>query len=131
MHNAVYVVIPFLVIIILLALGWRWATRVKKDLAATGVTLGTLEPLVLHLPPASAAQLRAFSSEPLLLKQSLDGLRVQVENRPMVPVALFAGKDIALALRESAVLISENLGPEWATLVSAAEDGTLSVHLLG
>jgi len=131
MHNAIYVIIPFLVIMILLALGWRWATRVKKDLAAPSVTLGTLEPLVLHLSPDSAAELRALSSEPLLLKQSPDGLRVQVESRPMVPVALFAGKDVGRALMESAVLISESLGPEWATLVSAAEDGTLSVHLLG
>ncbi len=95
------------------------------------MALGTPEPLVLHVPPASAAQLRAFSSEPLLLKQTPDGLRVQVESRPMVPVALFAGKEIAVALIESAALISESLGPQWATLVSAAEDGTLSVRLLG
>ena len=95
------------------------------------MALATLEPLVLHVPPASAAQLRALSPEPLLLKQSPDGLRVQIESRPMVPVALFAGKEIGVALIESAALISESLGPQWATLVSAAEDGTLSVRLLG
>jgi hypothetical protein len=129
MHNAAYVIIPFLVVIVMLGFGWWWARRVKKDFD-TGVALGTPEPLVLHVPPASAAQLRALSSEPLLLKQDPDGLRVQIESRPMVPVALFAGKDIAVALMESAVLISESLGPQWATLVSAAEDGTLSVRLL-
>ena len=130
MRDAVYLIVPILVGTVLLVLGWRWATRVKKDLA-TDVTPATLEPLVLHVSPATAAQLRALSPEPLLLKQSLDGLRVQVESRPMVPVALFAGKEIGVALMESAALISESLGPLWATLVSAAEDGTLSVRLLG
>jgi hypothetical protein len=129
-HDAVYLIVPFLVSTVVLVLGWRWARRVKADLEAR-VALGTSEPLVLHVPRASAAQLRALSPEPLLLKQSPDGLRVQIESRPMVPVALFAGKDIAVALIESAALISESLGPQWATLVSAAEDGTLSVRLLG
>jgi hypothetical protein len=129
MTNAAYIIIPFLVGTMLLALGWWWARRVKRDLDAQ-VALGTKEPLVLRVPRATAAQLRALSPDPLLLKQAPDGLRVQIENRPMVPVALFAGKDIAVALIESAARISERLGPQWATLVNAAEDGTLSVRLL-
>ncbi len=79
---------------------------------------------VIELRPESVAQLRALSAEPILLKQGEDGVRVQIEHRPMMPLMAFLGKDVSSALQETAGEVTERYGVKWVVLVSVRRGRT-------
>lgn len=129
--SGVYVWILLFLALALVALlvVWFLARRVKRDLgdspsAVAGATVA------LELTPANVAHLHELSGEPILLKQSDEGVRVQIEHRPMLPLMAFVGKDVSAALTEAAVRVSEEWGPRWVVLLSAGDDGSVSVQRL-
>ena len=130
MSKAYIAVLAFL-FIALVALGasWWYARHVKQDLdESSPVVAGTRD--VIDLTPASMAQLRGMSTEPILLKQSDEGVRVQIEQRPMLPMMAFAGKPAGAALSEVAAGVTRLYGAKWVILVSASEDGRATVQRL-
>jgi hypothetical protein len=130
--SGVYIVVLVFLAVALIALApvWFYARRVKDDLdtapsAVTGVTAA------LELSSESAARLRELSAEPILLKQGEEGVRVQIEHRPMLPLMAFIGQGaVSAAFNEAAARVSERWGPKWVVLLSAREDGTVSVQRL-
>lgn len=130
--SAVQVFIPLtLALVILLSAGIWWASRIKKNLGeqAPAAHVGaTSEPL--QLDSECAKHIRALSAEPFLLKQAADGLRVQITNRPVVPVALFADNGVAAALMLTAAKASEHFGQNWMALASLGDDDTISLRRL-
>jgi hypothetical protein len=129
--SSVYVTIIIFLIIALVALAivWWYARRVKDDLDdSPSIVAGARG--VIELRPESVAQLRALSAEPILLKQGEDGVRVQIEHRPMMPLMAFLGKDVSSALQEAAGEVTERYGVKWVVLVSVHEDGRVTVQRL-
>jgi len=129
--SSVYVTIIIFLVVALgaLAVVWWYAKRVKTDLDdSPGIVAGARG--VIELRPQSVAQLRALSTEPILLKQGEDGVRVQIEHRPMMPLMAFLGKDVSSALQEAAGEVTERYGVKWVVLVSAHEDGRVTVQRL-
>ena len=129
--SGVYVWVLLFLVIALAALVviWYLARRVKRDLddspsAVAGATAA------LELAPGNAARLHELSAEPILLKQSEEGVRVQIEHRPMLPLMAFVGKEVSAALTEAAGRVSEQWGPKWVVLLTAREDGSISVQRL-
>ena len=117
------------VAIIGLLIMWRYARNVKQDLdAPTAAGVGVRG--VIEVSAAAAGQLRGLSAEPILIKQSEEGVRVQIEHRPMLPMMAFVGKEVSLALAEAAAQITERYGATWVVLVDASEDGRVSVQRL-
>jgi len=130
MSSAYVTIIIFLIIaLVALAIVWWYARRVKDDLDdSPSIVAGARG--VIELRPESVAQLRALSAEPILLKQGEDGVRVQIEHRPMMPLMAFLGKDVSSALREAAGEVTERYGVKWVVLVSVHEDGRVTVQRL-
>ena len=129
--SSVYVtVIIFLVVaLVALAVVWWYARRVKQEFDDThSIVAGARA--VVELRPESVAQLRALSVEPILIKQGEDGVRVQIEHRPMMPLMAFLGNDVSAALNETAGAVSERYGVKWVVLVSAHEDGRVTLQRL-
>jgi hypothetical protein len=85
---------------------------------------------VIELTPASMEQLRRLSSEPILLKQGEEGVRVQIEHRPLMPLMAFLGKDVSAALAETAAAVTERYGVKWVVLVSVGQDDRVTVQRL-
>jgi hypothetical protein len=129
--SGVYVwVIVFLILaLVALVVVWFLARRVKRDLDDSPAALAGAR-TALTLTPDNAARLHELSAEPILLKQSDEGIRVQIEHRPMLPLMAFVGKDVSAALTEAAVRVTEVWGPRWVVLVTAREDGSVSVQRL-
>jgi hypothetical protein len=129
-RTEIIVLLILLVMLLILTVVWWWARRLKQDLDTDpAVIVGARGEI--ELSPASLARLRQLSAEPVLLKQSEEGVRVQIENKPMVPLVAFVGKDVSAALREAAMRVSERYGPKWVVLVSAHEDGRVTLQRLG
>ncbi len=129
MNDTAMIVIPLMIALLLLSAGVYWYGRRAKNQLDERVPvsrIGVDEPL--DVTGQCAEALHALSAEPVLVKQQLDGTRVQIENRPMVPIALFAGKDVAGALTEAASRISERFGLEWVAIVAVREDGKVTVN---
>ena len=129
--NGVYVwVLVFLVVaLVALVAIWFLARRMKTDLDdSPSAVAGARASLVLA--PDNAARLHELSEEPILLKQSEEGVRVQIEHRPMLPLMAFVGKDVSAALNEAAGRVSEQWGPKWVVLLTAREDGSVSAQRL-
>ncbi len=129
--GSVYLTILLFLAVVLAALVafWFYARAVKRDLDAPPSGAAGAR-AVIELTPASAARLRALSAEPILLKQSDAGVRVQIERRPMLPLMAFVGQEVSGALTEAAGRISEQWGPTWVALVSARDDATAAVQRL-
>jgi len=128
--GTVAVVLVFLVVaVVALFTVWAFARRVKTDLDSSPTAAAGAR-AALEITPANAARLHELSAEPILLKQSEEGVRVQIEHRPMLPLMAFVGKDVSAALTEAAGRVSEQWGPEWVVLLSAREDGSVSVQRL-
>jgi hypothetical protein len=126
----VYVLIFLVVALAALVVVWYLARRVKSDLdsSPTGATGARA---VLQLTPENCAHLRALSPEPILLKQGEEGVRVQIEQRPMLPLMAFAGQGaVGGALNEAAARVSQQWGPKWVVLLAAREDGSVSAQRL-
>ena len=130
MGRAYIVVLAFLfVALIALAIVWWYARRVKDDLdESSRIVAGARG--VIELTPASMEQLRQLSSEPILLKQAEDGVRVQIEHRPMMPLMAFLGKEVSAALGETSAEITERYGVKWVVLVSVGQDDCVTVQRL-
>jgi hypothetical protein len=112
-----------------LAVSWWYARHVKQDLDESAPMVAGARDVV-DLTPASVAQLRGMSVEPILLKQSEEGVRVQIEQRPMLPLMAFAGRPAGAALSETAAVVTQRYGAKWVILVSATEDGRVTVQRL-
>ena len=129
--NGVYVwVLVFLVLaLVALLVIWFLARRMKTDLDVSPSAVAGAR-ASLELAPDNVARLHQLSEEPILLKQSEEGVRVQIEHRPMLPLMAFVGKDVSAALNEAAVRVSEQWGPRWVVLLTAREDGSVSAQRL-
>jgi hypothetical protein len=130
--SSVYLVVLLFVAIAVIALivVWLYARRVKGNLESSGGPVAGAR-VVLELTPDTVTRLRELSSEPILLKQGEEGVRVQIEHRPMLPLMAFVGPGaVSAALNESAARVSEQWGPKWVALINAREDGTVSVQRL-
>jgi hypothetical protein len=130
MGRAYGVVLAFLfVAVIALVIVWWYARHLKQDLdESSRIVAGARG--VIELTPASMGQLRQLSSDPILLKQSEEGVRVQIEHRPMMPLMAFVGKDVSTALGETAAEITERYGVRWVVLVSVGDDERVTVQRL-
>jgi hypothetical protein len=130
--SAVYVYVLVFLVVALAALVfvWIYARRVKSDLdTSPSATAGAR--VSLELTPDSVGRLRDLSSEPILLKQGEEGVRVQIEHRPMMPLMAFVGQGaVSAALNEAAMRVSEHWGPKWVALLTAREDGTVFAQRL-
>jgi hypothetical protein len=130
MGSAYIVVLAFLIVaLIALVVVWWYARHLKQDLdESSGIVAGARG--VIELTPATMGQLRKLSAEPILLKQSEEGVRVQIEHRPMMPLMAFVGKDVSAALGETAAAITERYGVKWVVLVSVGKDDRVTVQRL-
>ena len=130
MSKVYVVVLAFLLVALVgLAAAWLYARHVKQDLDESAATVAGTRTLI-DLTPDSMAQLRGMSAEPLLIKQSEEGVRVQIDQRPMLPMMAFSGKPAGAALSETAARVTQLYGAKWVILVSAAEDGRVTVQRL-
>jgi hypothetical protein len=126
----VYVLVFLVVVLTALVAVWYFARRVKSDLdtSPSGVAGARA---ALELAPDHVSRLRELSAEPILLKQGEEGVRVQIEHRPMLPLMAFVGKgEVSAALNEAAFRVSEQWGPKWVVLLSARDDGRVSAQRL-
>ena len=130
MDSRIVVVVVFVVVaLVALAIAWWYAHSVKRDLdAAPPPNVGVRG--VIDLAPASIEQLRLLSAEPILLKQSEEGVRIQIEQKPMLPMMAFAGKQGSATVGEAAALITQRYGVKWVVLVSPTENGQVTVQRL-
>jgi hypothetical protein len=127
----VWVVIVSIGLLVALAILYWLARRLKRGLdAPTTAALAAQEPLTFALTDTAAASLAHLSQEPILIKQAEDGLRVQLDNRPLVPIAILTDLAAAAALREIVAGASQSYGARWTALVIPAGDGSVSVQRL-
>ncbi|MGZ4198559.1 MAG: hypothetical protein ACXVP1_00055 [Thermoleophilia bacterium] len=127
----VWVVIVSIGLLVALAILYWLARRLKRGLdAPTTAALAAQEPLTFTLTDTAAASLAHLSQEPILIKQAEDGLRVQLDNRPLVPIAILTDLAAAAALREIVAGASQSYGARWTALVIPAGDGSVSVQRL-
>ena len=130
MSKVYIVVLAFLLVaLVALAAAWFYARHVKQDLEEPPAAVAGTRTLI-DLTPDSMAQLRGMSAEPILIKQSEEGVRVQIDQRPMLPMMAFAGKPAGAALSEVAAGVTRLYGAKWVILVSASEDGRATVQRL-
>ena len=130
MSSAMLVILIFLfVALVALVIVWYLARNVKKDLdAPAGSVAGASAEF--RLSADRITELRALTREPILLKQSEEGVRVQIDDRPMVPLAVFLGKEVSTALGDAAAAVTQTFGATWVVLVTPREDGRVSVQRL-
>lgn len=108
-----------------------YASSVKRSLdTPSTAVLAAQDPLSLTLSERSTASLAHLSQEPILIKQAEDGLRVQLDNRPLVPIAILTDLAAAAALREIVAGVSQDYGARWTALVTTAADGSIRVQRL-
>jgi len=124
-----WILIFLVAALVALLVVWFYARSVKRDLDESPTAVAGAR-AVLEVGPASAARLRELSAEPILLKQSDEGVRVQIEHRPMLPLMAFVGRDVSAALNEAAMKVSEQWGPRWVVLLTAGEDGSVTAQRL-
>ena len=119
-----------LIVFLCVILYW-YARRMKQGLdSSSTAALAAQAPLTFTLSDASVASLAHLSQEPILIKQAEDGLRVQLDNRPLVPIAILTDLAAAAALREIVAGASREYGARWTALVIPAQDGSVSVQRL-
>ncbi len=129
--TSVYIgVLVFLIVALVALVGvWIYARSVKRDLemqpsAVTGACAS------LEMAPENVARLRELSAEPILVKQGDEGVRVQIEHRPMLPLMAFVGTDVSAALTEAAARVTERWGPRWVALITAGDEGGVTAQRL-
>ncbi len=127
--SLIIIIAFFAVVLIALAVVWWYARRVKQDLDEDSRAVTSVRS-VIDLSPACVEQLRRLSGEPILLKQADEGVRVQIDDRPMMPLMAFVGQDVSVALRETATEVTRRYGARWVVLVAPAGDDRVSVQRL-
>jgi hypothetical protein len=123
------IIIFVAVALIALALVWWYAGRLKRQLDDSSVVVAGVRG-VIDLRSETVERLQGLSSEPILLKQSEEGVRVQIERRPMMPLRAFLGGDVSGALQEAAAAVSERYGVRWVVLLSVADPARITVQRL-
>jgi len=121
-------VIALVLVLVLVVVYW-YASRMKRSLDAAPA-FQPHPPLTVELTEASAASLDHLSQEPILLKQSEDGTRVQIDDRPLVLLSILTDTAAAAALREIVADVSARDGMEWTALVTTRPDGSIRVQRL-
>lgn len=111
-----------------LIIAWYWARTLRERYEAEERSRGAS--VRIELAPGQGASLRGLTSEPILLKQAADGVRVQIDDRPMLPLAAFLASDASTALREAAARIAQQFGPRWTVLVTVHGDESVTVQRL-
>jgi hypothetical protein len=111
-----------------LIIAWYWARALKERYEAEARAQNAR--VKLELSPGHGDHLRRLTAEPILLKQAEDGVRVQIDDRPMVPLAAFLGGDAAAALREAAARVAQHFGQTWTVLLTVDADESVTVHRL-
>ena len=130
MTKATLIVLCFaLLAVIAVLVGAYIARHMKQHLDQPSVSAVGAQ-AEFRLPPERIAQLRALTAQPILMKQSEEGVRVQIDNRPMVPLAVFLGQEVKTALGETAARVTQTFGATWVALVTPREDGRVSVDRL-
>ena len=114
----------------LIVLVWWFASRKKQEFAESDAQAPVGVGVSVAISAQSSAALKALSPEPILIKQTPDGARAQIDSRPMVPVAIFSDRTVVAALKEVAAEISRQHGMVWVALVAVREDDSLSVTRL-
>jgi hypothetical protein len=113
-----------------LVVAWWLARRARNKFAEEGKRDRRNVIADLDVPPAIGSQLAGFTPEPIFLKQGEDGVRVQLENKPFIPLHFLTDQGIAGAMRQVALAVSQRFGPRWACLVTARSDGRVTVRRL-
>lgn len=130
MSSAMWGVLIFLIAaLVALIVVYYYARNVKRELDEQGPS-GLGQRCSIEITGDHAARLRALTEEPILFKQSEEGVRVQIDDRPMMPLAVFMGQDVSAALRETSMRVSQAFGSRWTALVTVAEDGSAKVERL-
>jgi hypothetical protein len=130
MTRGYIVVLAFLLVaLVALAAAWFYARHLKQDLEESSPAVAGARTLI-DLTPASMAQLRAMSAEPILIKQSEEGVRVQIDQQSMLPMMAFSGKPAGAAISETAARVTQLYGAKWVILVSARESDRVTVQRL-
>jgi len=125
-----YILIFLVAALTALLVVWFVARNMKRDLDVSPSAVAGAR-AALELAPDNVVHLKELSAEPILLKQSEEGVRVQIEHRPMLPLMAFVGRgEVSAALNEAAVRVSEQWGPKWVVLLTAADDGSVSAQRL-
>lgn len=124
-----FIIVLLLILVALLGV-YYYGNRVKRRLESPGHVVSMQAAVTLSISPVNAARAATLSAEPIFLKQAVDGVRVQLDNRPLVPLSMFTDVTIVSALREIAVVVSQQFGAEWTALVSVDETGPISVRRL-
>ena len=125
------VMLVTIALIVLVSLLYWYGTRLKRTLDSSApAALAAQEPLSFRLSEAGTASLAHLSQEPILIRQAPDGLRVQLDNRPLVPIAILTDLAAAAALREIVAGTSRTYGARWTALVIPSGDGAVSVQRL-
>ncbi|HJW75266.1 MAG TPA: hypothetical protein VJ787_06300 [Thermoleophilia bacterium] len=109
---------------------WWFARRAKNRFAEEGKRDRRHVISDLDVPPAIGSELAGFTPEPIFLKQGEDGVRVQLENKPFIPLHFLTDQGVAGAMRQVALAVSQRFGPCWACLVTARPDGRVTVRRL-
>jgi hypothetical protein len=115
--------------LIALILVYYYARQVKQRLDDDEATV-TGQRASIQVTMEHAERLRSLTSEPILFKQTEEGVRVQIDDKPMLPLAAYMGQEVAAALREASLRVSQAYGSRWTALVSIAEDGSAKVQRL-
>ena len=130
MSSAMWGVLLFLIAaLVALLVVYYYARNVKRELDEKGPS-GLGQRCSIEITSDHAVRLRELTDQPILLKQNEEGVRVQIDDRPMLPLAAFIGQDVSVALREAAMRVSQAFGSQWTALVTVDEDGTAKVERL-
>jgi hypothetical protein len=128
--SAMWGVLLFLIAaLVALLVVYYYARNVKRELDEKGPS-GLGQRCSIEITSDHAVRLRELTDQPILLKQNEEGVRVQIDDRPMLPLAAFIGQDVSAALREAAMRVSQAFGSQWTALVTVDEDGTAKVERL-
>ena len=127
----VFIALVTIALVIVLSGAYWYASRLKRSFEAPSpAALAAQPPLVFALSQTSADSLAHLSREPILIRQAQDGLRVQLDNRPLVPISILTDRAAAAALREIVARASQRYGARWTALVVPGGDGSVSVQRL-
>jgi hypothetical protein len=123
------VMLASVALVILLLVAYWATTRFKKRLdEGAPPDLGL--PLRITISEESTQRLSKLSTQPVFIKQSGDGTRVQIENRPLVPLTMLTDRAAVLSLREVIMAANNRFGSVWTALVSTHDEGGVTVKRL-
>lgn len=119
------------ILLLLLAVGWLVAIRVKRRLESAGVAEGVLGvSRHLQVPRACVEGITRLTLEPILLRRDEIRVSVQIGEQPLKAIETVPDKAIRAAIRDAAVAMDVQFGPKWTALVQAASQTSLLVTRL-